>query len=301
LPEAEKRLRELLHTEGIETKPWAHFRILTNLGSVALYLGREAEAISYYEAAYALRPSDSKAKANLALVCMRQGRLQEAMTLAQEALSNTPRADHAISYLLQAAAYSDWEGEPESLIPDDLAGTDHADIGLAEFYRRREMPGWQARCVELAHRHPDTPEFVPINAIAVLSLAVESGGTIQGGLGPVTAADLTRAADEMKAFAERMLESGFADEHDRHAHLNNASVLLRLCGRYSEIEALLRRGGRSVADDAVLRIQMALALAFLDRQAEAIEWLVHLAGTGDSVGPIMVHPTESHLRQPAKK
>jgi hypothetical protein len=33
----------------------------------------------------------------------------------------------------------------------------------------------------------------------------------------------------------------------------------------------------------------------------AMNVLVHLAGTGDSVGPIMVHPTESHLRQPAKK
>lgn len=270
---AEKGLLGLLEAGGLDHKPWAQFRIQTNLGSIAFHMGREAEVVFRYEAAYNLRPSDTNAKANLALVRTIQGRFQEAMSLAQDALSGTPRADHAVGYLLQAAARSGWQGEPESLVPRDLIGTMHADLGLAEFYRRREVPGWQARCIEFAHHHPTTPEFKPINAVAVLSLAVESGATVSGGLGPVTAEDLTLAADDMKGWVERMLDAGFGDDHDRHAHLNNACVLLRLCGRYQEIETLLHRARSIVTDDPVLRRLLAIALTALGRRKDAIETL----------------------------
>lgn len=40
---AEKALLALLDSESLECKPWARFRIETNLGSIALDLGREAE------------------------------------------------------------------------------------------------------------------------------------------------------------------------------------------------------------------------------------------------------------------
>ncbi len=270
---AEKGLLGLLEAGGLDHKPWAQFRIQTNLGSIALHLGREAEAISRYEAAYHLRPSDPNATANLALTRTIQGRFQEAMSLAQEALSITPRADHAVGYLLQAAARSDWQGDPESLVPNELFGTMHADLGLAEFYRRRDVPEWQVRCIGFTQRHPDVPEFKPINAIAVLSLAVESGTTVSGGLGPVTAENLTQAADDMKGWVERMLDAGFGDEHDRRAHLNNACVLLRLCGRHEEIVALLRRAGSTTAADPALRRLLAIALTSLGRRREAIKSL----------------------------
>jgi len=56
------------------------------------------------ETAHAIRPDDPNANANLALARTIQGRYAEAMDLAQKALAGTPRADHAIRYLLQAAA-----------------------------------------------------------------------------------------------------------------------------------------------------------------------------------------------------
>ena len=270
---AEKGLLKLLEGSGLDGKPWARFRILSNLGSIALHLGREAEAIGRYEAAYQLRPSHPSAKANLSLVRTLQRRFEEAMSLAREALAGTPRAEPAVGYLLQAAARSSWEGDPEMLVPADLMDSTHADLGLVEFYRLRDLPGWQARATEAARRHPEQWEFKHIAALAVLSLAIEAGTTVAGGKGPVTADELAQAADDLKAAAERKLDQGFADEHDRLAFLNNACMLLRICGRYGEAEALLRRAGALAREDALLARQMAMALAALDRLGEAIAWL----------------------------
>ncbi len=56
----------------------------------------------------------------------------------------------------------------------------------------------------------------------------------------------------MKAFAEGCLENGFADPNEPVAYLNNAAMLLRLCERHSESEALLVRGLAVVGDEPQL-------------------------------------------------
>jgi len=267
---AEKGLLAILDKEDLSAKPWARYRIETNLGAIAIDLGREAEAATHFEAALEIRPDDPNALANFALGRTIQGRFEEAMTAAQAALDGEQRADHAVGYLLQAAAQSDWQGDPETLIPPDLAGSAQSDIGLAEFLRRREMPGWAERVLEMARRHAELPEFKRVRAIAVLSLAVESGAIIPGGHGPVTGAQLSEAADDMKALVDHCLDVGFADAHDLMVHLNNAAVLLRLCERHAESEALLIRGIPKVGDQPQLRRLLALARSVQDRDDEAI-------------------------------
>jgi tetratricopeptide (TPR) repeat protein len=270
---AEKGLLGLLEKEDLTAKPWARYRIESNLGSIAIDLGREKDAATHFEAAHAIRPDDPNGLANLALARTIQGRFEEAMVIAQAALNSKPRSDHAVGYLLQAAARSNWTGEPEALIPQDLLGTAHADIGLAEFLRRREVPGWAERSLEMARRHTDNPDFRRIQAIAVLSLAIDSGATVPGGRGPVTTAELNAAADDMKAVVEHFLDVGFADVHDLAVHLSNAATLLRLCERHEESEALLVRGMPRVGDEPQLRRLLALARTVQDRNTEAISTL----------------------------
>lgn len=267
---AEKGLLAILSREDLSAKPWARYRIETNLGSIAIDLGREAEAATRFEAAHAVRPEDPNALANLALARTIQGRFEEAMAAAQSALNGDPRADHAVGYLLQAAARSDWQEDPETLIPPDLVGSAQADIGMAEFLRRRDVPGWAERSLEMARRHAQLPEFKLVRAIAVLSLAVESGAIIPGGHGPVTSAELSAAADDMKALVEHCLAVGFPDAHDLMVHLNNAAVPLRLCERHGESEALLVRGMPKVGDQPQLRRLLALARSVQDRDEEAV-------------------------------
>jgi tetratricopeptide (TPR) repeat protein len=271
---AEKSLLALLEKEDLANKPWARYRIETNLGVIAIDLGREFDAAGCFERAYSIRPNDPNALANLAVAQTVRGRFEEAMATASAALEGKPRPDHAIAYLLQAAARSDWIGEPETLIPTDLVGTAHADIGLADFLRRRDLSGWAGHSLDLAQRHPDMLEFKRIRATAVLALAIESSAILAGSHGPFSNAELNLAADDMKAFAEHCLEVNFADVRDLFAYINNAVVLLRLCDRHQEGEALLVRAMTRVGGEPQARRLLALARTSLGREKEALETLI---------------------------
>ncbi|MBM7482342.1 tetratricopeptide (TPR) repeat protein [Bradyrhizobium sp. USDA 3686] len=261
---AKEGLLELKSKEDLSGKPWADFRIETNLGSVAINLGRHDEAAAHFERAYSIRPNDCNAIANLALARTIMGRHEEAMELAKVALDSTPRSDQAVSYLLQAAARSSWQGDPETLIPVDLVGSVHADLGLAEFLRKRNAPDWAERTRELARNHLDLPEFRRLDAIAVLELAL-GPDVFVGKPGIVSRTDLERAADETLAMADACLASAYADQYDLMAYVNNAAVLLRLTGRQADCEALLARALPVLPDQPHLRRLLALAQAAQNR------------------------------------
>jgi tetratricopeptide (TPR) repeat protein len=112
---ARKGLLALIEKETLDAKPWARFRIETNLASIALDLGQEEEAATRFESAHATRPDDPNATANLAIALIIKRRFPEAMDTAQKALDAEPRADHAVAYLLQAAARSDWPGDADQI------------------------------------------------------------------------------------------------------------------------------------------------------------------------------------------
>jgi len=270
---AEKGLLELQEKAQLDGKPWARFRIETNLGGIAFDLGRFEEGAVRFEAAHAVRPHDPNAVANLALARTIEGRFEEAMALARQALRSVPHPNHAVTYLLQAAARSAWQGEPESLIPPELAGSESADLGLAEFLRVRSVPGWAERCLELSRKYPDADAFKRIRALSVLALTLENGDFLPGGRAPVSLDDLSRAADDMKAQAEYCLDNGFVDERDLVANINNAALLLRLSGRHAECEVLLRRGLQVAPKEPLLARILALAQVADDRRSEALSTL----------------------------
>jgi Flp pilus assembly protein TadD len=270
---AEKGLLELREKAQLDGKPWARFRIETNLGGIAFDLGRFEEAAVRFEAAYAVRPNDPNAVANLALARTIEGRFEEAMALARLALLSVPRPNNALTYLLQAAARSSWQGEPESLIPPELAGSESADLGLAEFLRVRSLPGWAERCLELSRKYPDVDSFKRIRALSVLALTLENGDFMPEGRAPVSLEDLSRAADDMKAQAEYCLNNGFVDEWDLVATINNAALLLRRSGRGAECEVLLKRGLQVAPNEPLLARILALGQVADDRRSEALSTL----------------------------
>lgn len=273
-PAAKDGLLKLKSTEDLSTKPWARFRIETNLGSIAMSLGHHAEAASLFETANEIRPTDANAIANLAVARTIQGRFDEAMALAQSALVATPRSDQAVSFLLQAAARSTWQGDPETLIPADLIGTVHADLGLVEFLRKREVSGWAERTREIAAKHLDLPEFKRVYAIAVLELAI-GGDAFFGNPGTITRDDLDRATGYMLEMAKDCLDTNYADHYDLFAYVNNAASLLRLAGRPAECEALLLRAIPILPDRPSLKQMLALSQMAQDRFDEAETTLRH--------------------------
>jgi tetratricopeptide (TPR) repeat protein len=233
---AESEFLKLLDSDQLDEKPWAQFRVHTNLASIEIDLGRQAEAAKRFRIASNIRPHDSMARANLALAHTIEGDYETAMSLAREALQADPPAKHAVGYLLQAAALSSWEGDPGDLIPPHFKNTKYADLGLAEFYRRRKVPDWQIRCLEIAARHPDIREIRHNEAVAILSMAL---GEYQSDDRQVPSPEqIKNAADWMVELANLRLSTGFADTHDLSADVNNAALLLRISGRHAECEAL---------------------------------------------------------------
>jgi len=276
---AEAGLNALLSDGSVAARPWANYRVVANLGSAAMDLGRDDEAAQRYAEAHDLRPDFPKAIALLATARTIQGRYDEAMALAQQALSATPRADHAVSHLLQAAARSDWEGDPEALIPEDLRGTPDADLGLAEFLRRRDFAGWERRCIALAAAHPDVEALRNVSAIAVLSLALGKDDVIgMGGDPSLSQEEIDNAATFLKRHADRLIDIGYADRHDLLAYVNNAAVMLRVADRDPEAIALIRKLGEvSETETHIVRL-LALCLAAEGRRPEAIEELKRIPG-----------------------
>lgn len=278
LAPAQKGLEGLL-IQDLTAKPWARYRIETILASIELGLGKEKEAAKRFRFAFTLKPTNPKAIANLALAQTIDREYSDAMQTAQRALDAVPPEEHAVSVLLQAAARSDWSGNPEDLVPSALLGTLSADFGLAEFVRRRESPGWQKRCIESAARHPERSEFKLLRATAVLALVVENPAK------PTVASELVAlAAEDLRAIADRCLNVGFADRHDLLAHVNNAALLLRFSDRHKESEDLLVRGIAVCGEDSQLRRLLALARFNQGRTQEAIRTL---AGDADPENVIL--------------
>ena len=264
---AQKGLQGLM-AQDMTAKPWARYRIETILASIELDLGKEKEAAQRFRFAFTLRPTNPKAIANLALAQTIDHEYAKAMQTAQNALDASPPEQHAVSVLLQAAARSDWSGNPEDLVPSGLRGTVSADFGLAEFARRRETPGWQKRCIEFTERHPDRAEFKLLRATAVLSLVVENPAK------PEVKSELVSvAAEDLRKIADRHLSVGFADMRDLMAHVNNAALLLRFSDRHKESEDLLIRGIAVCGDDPQLRRLLALSQFNQNRTEEAIKTL----------------------------
>lgn len=270
---AERRLLDTLNSAELDAKPGARFRVESILGSIAIDAGREQEGASRFENAHALRPDDSDAIARLALARTIQGRHAEAMDLAREVLGQDDAKEFVVGFLLQAAARSGWQGDPEDLVPERFRGSAAADLGLAEFWRLREAPDWARRSLDLAARHADLPEFRRVRGLATLSLLVSAGAVVPGVRTPLDQQAIQRGADDLKAVAEHCLAVGYATGNDLVAHLANAGAMLRLAGRYDECEALMRQGIERLPGEPHVRRQLALAQSAQGRREDALRTL----------------------------
>lgn len=266
-------LVRLLDQEELQAKPFAKFRIETNLGAALLDLGEQDAAATHFENAFAVRSSDSKAITNLAAARIIQGRYHEAMELCEEVLAGDDPPRQAVLHMLQAAGRANWEGDPAELVPENIRGSFEADYGLAEYYRRMDDPEWAQKSIVLADRHPEKEQFALIKAIAVLSQAVDRVGHLVGLSGNLDFELLRETATVLKSHAERLVVIEFAHEHDLRAALSNAGVALRMVDRFDDCEQLMKRGLEHVGSDPQLERLLSLCQAARGAYSDAIATL----------------------------
>lgn len=259
----EQRLIALRDSPEAADALWARYRIETNIAASQMDQGRELDAAETYERAHAMRPDDPGALANLSIAKTIKGDPDEGMRIAREVLARPDRTTFALSALLQAASRSDWRGDPDSLVPEDMRGTPTAELAVADFLRKRWLPGWEARTLALPDGESDFDDIGRQKALAILSIAVDSRVHVVGGKDAVTDAQIDAAATEMQSHAVHFLRNGYQHHHDLMAHVSNGALLLRLAGRNEEAEDLLREGLRAApGEDQLMRL---LAMSLIDR------------------------------------
>ncbi|WP_420606757.1 PIN domain-containing protein [Novosphingopyxis sp.] len=268
---AAQRLITLRDSPEAVDAPWARYRIETNIAAALMDQGREAEAAECYVRAHAIRPDDPDAICNLSIARTIQGEPDEGMRVAQSVLDRDDRVDFAVSALLQAAVRSDWQGDPQTLIPEGMEGSPTVQLALADFMRRRWMPGWEAHVLALPGEDgKDRRDMGRLRALAVLSIAVDSRVHIVGGRGTVSDQQIDEAATIMFAYATHCLRNGYTYRHDLMAHVSNAALLLRIANRGTDAETLLREGIKSMPDEEQLRRLLAMVLIDADRGEEVL-------------------------------
>ncbi|AEG48415.1 Tetratricopeptide TPR_1 repeat-containing protein [Sphingobium chlorophenolicum L-1] len=267
---AAQRLITLRDSPEAVDAPWARYRIETNIAVALMDQGREAEAAECYLRAHAIRPDDPDAMCNLSIARTIQGDPAEGMRVAQSVLERDDRVDFAVSALLQAAVRSDWQGDPRTLIPEGMEGSATVQLALADFMRRRWMPGWETHVLALTDDEGKDRDMGRLKALAVLSIAVDSRVHIVGGRGTVSDQQIDEAATIMLAHATHCLRNGYAYRHDLMAHVSNAALLLRIANRGSDAETLLREGIKSMPDEEQLRRLLAMVLIDADRRDEVL-------------------------------
>ncbi len=267
---AAQRLITLRDSPAAVDAPWARYRIETNIAAALMDQGREAEAAECYLRAHAIRPDDPNAMCNLSIARTIKGDPAEGMRVAQSVLERDDRVDFAVSALLQAAVRSDWQGDPRTLIPEGMEGSATVQLALADFMRRRWMPGWETHVLALTDDEGKDRDMGRLKALAVLSIAVDSRVHIVGGRGTVSDQQIDEAATIMLAHATHCLRNGYAHRHDLMAHVSNAALLLRIANRGGDAETLLREGIKSMPDEEQLRRLLAMVLIDADRRDEVL-------------------------------
>ncbi len=270
---AEKRLVALRDGPEAADAPWARYRIETNIAAALMDRGRQAEAAEAYERAHLLRPDDPDALANLSIARTIQGRPDDGMEIARAVLARPDRTGFAVSAMLQAASRSEWQGDCESLVPEDMRGTRSVELAIADFLRKRWLPGWETRILALEDGDSEFDDVARLKALAVLSIAVDSRVHVVGGRDTVSDFQIDEAATHMLAYAKHCLDVTYADRHDLMAHVSNAALLLRIANRCDEAEALLRDGLRTMPGEDQLMRLLAMTLIDRGRRDEAVEVL----------------------------
>ena len=270
---AERRLVALRDGPEATNAPWARYRIETNIAAALMDRGREVEAAEAYERAHLLRPDDPDALANLSLARTIQGRPEEGMEIARAVLARPDRTEFAVSAMLQAASRSEWQGNPETLVPEGLRGNRTAEIAIADFLRKRWLPGWETRVLALEDGDSEFDDVARLKALAILSIAVDSRVHVVGGRDTVSDIQVDKAATYMLAYARHCLDVAYADRHDLMAHVSNAALLLRMANRRDDAEALLRDGLKAMPGEDQLMRLLAMTLIDRGRRDEAVEVL----------------------------
>lgn len=235
------------------------FRLKANIASCLFGLAREGEAISLLFEACNHAPDEPKAKSNLAMAFLMQGKWEQAVEVCEEGLAVDPTNQDLAGYLVQARKFSKDILDPLIGIPTGLKQCKSVQIGYLFFLRQRDMsPDWWSLANELLLRFPDDEFVVQTAAEATLDRILNQGQNVNRH--EMAQADI-EALNASRDHLSRLWE-GFADSQKslRSEYFGLATNLVLCCDLLGDIETLkqfLDEYGEELLSDEPFAIRVA--------------------------------------------
>ena len=229
------------------------FRLKANIASCLFGLAREDEAISLLFEACAHAPDEPKAKSNLAMAYLMQGKWDKTIDVCEKGIVDDPTSQDLAGYLVQARKFDPSVTDPLSGVPEGLISSKAVQIGDLFFLRQREMtPDWWVLATELLLLFPDDEFVIQAAAEATLDRILTEDKI-------VSRHQLAQSEIEALNEAKSSLSGLWRDFTDsqkvlRSEYLGLATNLVLACDLLGDVETLERliedHGNELLADDA---------------------------------------------------
>ncbi|ENN89537.1 TPR repeat-containing protein [Rhizobium freirei PRF 81] len=131
------------------------FRIKANIGSCHLLLGNEEEGIKWLLEAFDHAPLEPKAIANKAYAHLLMEDWDTVLAMGRENLKSETADEMLSSYVIQAARFSGFTGDPLTLVPTKDREAAGVLLAMALFQRSKPGEDWKTLSRTLAERFPE--------------------------------------------------------------------------------------------------------------------------------------------------
>lgn len=240
--EAETSLRLLLKLE-LEVQDTAsqrnRYRLRANIGSALLNLGREAEAIAAFKAAYAFDPEWPNAIAISATAALLEGNPSEAYQLASKAIARDSSSAQAAAVIIDSAPKEITSTDLERGFSNEVLERVDTQVGLSLRATKMDDDAAARRHAEKAYEISPT-DWRSLSAVAetiLRPILSQPEIAISHHVEKTSLADFDRAIDLMIA-AWEALKTRREVRRAPHVAINLINAL-DVAGRNSEISAIL--------------------------------------------------------------
>lgn len=234
-----KKMLERVRSEGVSGR--IMFRIKANIGSCHLHLGDDQDATKWLLEAYDHAPTEPKAIANKAFAHLLSEDFGTVLAMGEENLMSQEADEMLSSHVIQAARFTEFDGDPLSLVPAKDQETEGVLLALALYQRARGDSTWKTTAATLEDRFPKERLARQLSAEAFLDDVIGKAGYIdQANLSAEDSNRLRTAAGTLSdLWTETMAAEGKYDEADL-ALCGNLVLAYRAQGDYTSALAVLR-------------------------------------------------------------
>ncbi len=154
------------------------FRIKANIGACHLNLNDTDEGVKWLLEAYDDAPTEPKAISNRALAVLLQENFEAVMEMGRVNLHSQLADPMLSSHVIQAARYTDFQGDPLTLVPEKDINTAGVQIALVIYQRAKGDGTWRETAWRSAEQFADEPRARQLAAEATLEEVVGVSGVM---------------------------------------------------------------------------------------------------------------------------